>query len=708
MQPQSPSRATPTRTDAQAILEQVAGPSAVLRDDQWTAIEALVVGRRRALVVQRTGWGKSAVYFIAAKLLRAAGFGPTVIVSPLLALMRNQVAAAERAGVHAATINSGNVTDWDEIHDRVRAGALDVLLVSPERLNNPDFRDNVLPALAADAGLVVVDEAHCVSDWGHDFRPDYRRIRTLIAELGAGIPVLATTATANDRVVHDVATQLGVGGADTSGSVGDQGTLVLRGGLDRESLRLSVVSVGTATARAAWIAAQLDSLPGSGIIYTLTVAQAHDVAALLREHGHAVASYTGSTDTAEREQLEADLLANRVKALVATSALGMGFDKPDLGFVVHLGAPSSPIAYYQQVGRAGRATDSAEVVLLPGPEDADIWRYFASVAFPSELMVRGVIAALDTERPLSTPALEPLVDLNRSRLEMVLKVLDVDGAVRRVKGGWLATGQAWSYDADRYRALDEARRREQQAMVDYQVTGECRMVFLRSQLDDPDLQPGQRCGRCDNCAGSRYEAEVDGAALDVTRERLSRPGVELAPRRQWPSGMAKLGLDLSGRIGDGPQTGRVIGRLTDIGWGAKLRDLLAADGDVPDAVVQAAVAVLKAWDWHDRPIAVMGLDSACHPRLIGSLVDRLAELGRLQNLGILRYRTDRRPVTAANSAYRVAALADSWEAPALDVAGPVLLIDDLADTGWTLTMAARAVRAAGAPSVLPFAIASVS
>ncbi|MDR3663571.1 MAG: ATP-dependent DNA helicase, partial [Mycobacterium sp.] len=488
----------PGRGEAQTILEQLAGPDAVLRDDQWTAIEALVVGRRRALVVQRTGWGKSAVYFIAAKLLRAAGRGPTVIVSPLLALMRNQVAAAERAGVKAATINSSNVTEWDEVHQRVAAGELDVLLVSPERLNNPDFRDAVLPALAADAGLVVVDEAHCVSDWGHDFRPDYRRIRTLIAELGSGIPVLATTATANDRVVSDVAAQLGVGGADT---------LVLRGGLDRESLRLSVVQAGGPAQRAAWLAAHLDSLPGSGIVYTLTVSQAHDIAALLREQGHPVASYTGSTETAEREQLEADLLANRVKALIATSALGMGFDKPDLGFVVHLGAPSSPIAYYQQVGRAGRATASAEVILLPGREDADIWRYFASVAFPSEVLVRKVIGELEPDRATSTAALEPLVDLNRSRLEMVLKVLDVDGAVRRVKGGWISTGEPWSYDAERYQNLEAARQREQQAMLDYQSTADCRMVFLRSQLDDPELD-GHSCGRCDNCTGSRYTADV--------------------------------------------------------------------------------------------------------------------------------------------------------------------------------------------------------
>src|SRR5690349_17057907 len=293
----------PSREDAQEILEQLAGPAAQLRDDQWAAIEALVVHRRRALVVQRTGWGKSAVYFIAATLLRRSGHGATVIVSPLLALMRNQVAAAEKAGVRAATINSSNMTDWDGIHARVRGGELDVLLVSPERLNNPDFRDSVLPELARDAGLVVVDEAHCVSDWGHDFRPDYRRIRTLLADLGADVPVLATTATANDRVVADVAAQLGVGGTD-------QDTLVLRGGLDRESLRLSVVAAGGPAQRAAWIGAHLNELPGSGIVYTLTVAQAHDVAADLRAQGFAVAAYTGSTEAAEREQLEADLLAN--------------------------------------------------------------------------------------------------------------------------------------------------------------------------------------------------------------------------------------------------------------------------------------------------------------------------------------------------------------------------------------------------------------
>lgn len=696
---------TELRESAESLLRELAGPEARLREDQWTAIEALVVQRRRALVVQRTGWGKSAVYFIAARLLRSQGRGPTVIVSPLLALMRNQVAAARRAGVIAETINSGNVTEWDEIHQRVAAGEVDVLLVSPERLNNPDFRDSVLPKLAADAGLVVVDEAHCISDWGHDFRPDYRRIRTLIADLGEDIPVLATTATANDRVVTDVATQIGTD------------TLVLRGTLDRESLHLSVVRIDDAVQRTTWLSRQLGELPGSGIIYTLTVAAAHDLADVLADHGYPVAAYTGRTEPGERETLEQALLDNDVKALVATSALGMGFDKPDLGFVVHVGAPSSPIAYYQQVGRAGRGlvasgsgpSNRAEVILLPGPEDRRIWNYFASVAFPREQVVRSVLAALDYERPLSTVALEPLVELSRSRLEMVLKVLDVDGAVRRVRGGWLATGQPWTYDTERYERLDRAREAEQNAMLEYQSTTECRMNFLRRQLDDPGLAPdAPGCGRCDNCTGRRFDVSVDADEVATIRARLDRPGIDLLPRKQWPTGLSKLGVPLSGKISDGPEVGRVLGRLSDLGWGQRLRTLLdAPDGPAPDHIVDACIAVLREWNWTQRPGAVMALQSATHPALAADLAARLARIGRLTDLGVLHTRPDRPPVSAANSAHRVAALFDSWETP--DLTGldtPVLLVDTHTDTGWTLTLAARTLRHAGAPAVLPFALAT--
>ncbi|HUN37508.1 MAG TPA: DEAD/DEAH box helicase, partial [Trebonia sp.] len=403
------------RQAAERYLRALAGEHAALREDQWTAISALVADRRRALVVQRTGWGKSAVYFIATALLRAAGAGPTVIVSPLLALMRDQVEAATRAGIHARTINSANTEDWEQVYKEIAAHQVDVLLVSPERLNNPGFRDQVLPRLTEAAGLIVIDEAHCISDWGHDFRPDYRRIRTLLAELPPGIPVLATTATANERVTRDVAEQLGTGlgggppAAAGSARPADGGVLVLRGALDRESLRLAVVSLPAAPQRLGWLAARLTdgSLPGSGIVYTLTVAAAYETAAFLRDQGLEVMAYSGKDDQARRLEAEEALRGNQVKALVATSALGMGFDKPDLGFVVHLGAPQSPVAYYQQIGRAGRGVERAEVMLLPGREDRDIWAYFASLAFPPERQVQATLAALaEAGRPLSTAALE--------------------------------------------------------------------------------------------------------------------------------------------------------------------------------------------------------------------------------------------------------------------------------------------------------------
>src|SRR5690606_20679929 len=393
----------------EALRRLVGRDDADFRDGQLEAVEALVDRRERVLVVQRTGWGKSAVYFVATALRRQQGAGPTVIVSPLLALMRDQIEAARRAGINAVSMNSANAEEWGAVRQQLADDSVDVLLVSPERLNNPRFRDEQLPDLAARCGLLVVDEAHCVSDWGHDFRPDYRRIRTFLAGLRPGVPVLATTATANARVCQDVADQLG------------EEALTLRGPLDRDSLRLAVIEHETPAHRLAWLAAHLGDLDGSGIIYTLTVAAAEDVAAFLREQGHQVTAYTGRTDAAEREQAEADLLNNRVKALVATSALGMGFDKPDLGFVVHLGAPPSPIAYYQQVGRAGRAVHSADVILLPGREDEAVWRYFASLAFPPPEQVDRLLDALArSDRPLSTQALEARVDLRRTRLELLL------------------------------------------------------------------------------------------------------------------------------------------------------------------------------------------------------------------------------------------------------------------------------------------------
>lgn len=695
--------ATDVRHSAEAHLRALVGrDDAALREDQWAAIEALAVHRRRALVVQKTGWGKSAVYFVATLLLREQGAGPTVIVSPLLALMRNQIAAAERAGIRAVTINSTNMEEWEPIQEAIRAGEVDVLLVSPERLNNPGFRDEVLPRLAATCGLLVVDEAHCISDWGHDFRPDYRRIRTMLDDLPAGIPVLATTATANARVTADVAEQMAP--SDLQGDV-----LVLRGSLDRESLRLGVVRLTTPEQRLAWLADHLAEQPGSGIVYCLTVAGTQEVADYLRSRGHDVAAYSGQTETTERQALEQDLAAGRVKALVATSALGMGFDAT-LGFVVNLGAPSSPVSYYQQVGRAGRGTPEATVVLLPAIEDRDIWAYFASLAFPREEQVRRTLDVLAEEgRPLSTATLETYVDLNRNRLETMLKVLDVDGAVRRVRGGWEATGQPWVYDEERYRRVKEAREREQQAMLAYLSTDQCRMRYLREQLDDPEATD---CGRCDNCGGFALATEVSAAAIEEAEARLARPGVVIEPRKMWPTALANLGIELKGRIAEAALEGRAVARLTDLGYGNALRELFAPatpDGPVPLPLVKAVIEVLG--DWRPPVDGIVVVESATRPTLTADLADGLSRYLRVPVLG--RWAIVDPDVApeqgSANSAQRVAAVGRRFGLHAEIPSGArVLLVDDRVGTGWTLTLAARAVLSAGASEVRPLTLATTS
>ena len=705
-------------SEALELLRALTGrPDAVFHPGQFQAISALVADSRRALVVQRTGWGKSAVYFIASLLLRARGAGPTLIVSPLLALMRDQVAAAERAGVRAASISSANATEWGQILEQLGRDEIDVLLVSPERLNNARFRQEQLPDLVRRMGLLVVDEAHCISDWGHDFRPDYRRIRDLIAQLPSTVPVLATTATANERVVHDVEEQLGVGSVDAQ----REPVLTLRGPLARDSLRLGVLRMPSNTVRLAWLIEHLGQMQGSGIIYALTIGAAEDTTQALRDAGHDVRSYTGRTDPSEREQLEQELKDNRVKALVATSALGMGFDKPDLGFVIHLGAPSSPVAYYQQVGRAGRATDSADVLLLPGSEDREIWEYFATASMPTEAKATAVLTALEQHGgPLGPGALEARVDIKRTPLTLLLKVLAVDGAVEQVQGGWQVTGQPWHYDSERYDRIRRARVDEQNAMLDYQNSSRCRMQMLIEQLDDPHAEP---CGRCDNCAGPWYSDHVSGEASQAATSSLQKVGVLIEPRAQWPTGMDRLGVQVKGRIPEEEraENGRAVARLTDLGWGNRLREIFHDDAEgspvdqqVDPALGKAAIEVLAAWDWQRRPAGIVAMPSLSRPQLVSSLAQGLSQAGRMPLLGQLGLAEGHpRQGSGGNGAYRLAAV---WErfivTPQIQQGldqlqgQPVLLIDDLVDSRWTLTVAARALRRAGSGPVLPFVLAS--
>ena len=692
------------RDEAENILRSLAGEHARLRVDQWNAIEALVSDHRRVLCVQSTGWGKSAVYFVSTRLLRARGAGPTLIISPLLALMRNQIEAASRAGIVTRTINSTNRADWDEVISEVHDDQIDALIVSPERLNHPDFRDYVLPELARSTGLLVIDEAHCISDWGHDFRPDYRRIRTLLADLRAGIPVLATTATANTRVTTDVADQLGE-------------TMTLRGPLGRDSLCLSVVNLPDSGHRLAWLADHLDSLPRSGIIYTLTVGDAERTAEFLRSQGHEVRAYSGQTEGAERDIAESYLLANNVKALVATSALGMGFDKPDVGFVVHLGAPPSPIAYYQQVGRAGRAIDTASVILLPNEQDRHIWNYFASLSFPPEPDVKAVLTELNGSRkPLSTQVLETRVNLSKGKLEYMLKVLDVDGIVQRVKGGWVATGQPWSHDTERYERVKAARAAEQDAMLNYIATPTCRMEFLRRQLDDESATP---CGRCDNCTGAFLSGTISTESLAAVNAYLDRTGVPISPRARWVTGLPSLGINLKGGIpsSEAAMDGRAIACLANIGWGERLRDLLETatpETPTPEAVLIRAVRVLKDClnGGNSQPNAVVYIQSHQRTNMVQTLSEYIAEAFDVPLLGGVVAIQLPSKASASNSAQRIAELHDRFRLPPQVVAGcekretGLFLIDDFVDTGWTMTLVARKLRQAGASFVIPFALAT--
>ncbi|WP_147918994.1 RecQ family ATP-dependent DNA helicase [Ruania zhangjianzhongii] len=689
-------------------IRSAAGEDATPRPDQVRAVTELVDRRRRVLVVQATGWGKSAVYWGATAALRAAGGGPTLVVSPLLALMRDQIAAAERAGLRAATINSTNFEEWDQVLTALAAGEVDVLLISPERLANPRFAAR-LPELLGQVGMLVIDEAHCVSDWGFDFRPDYQRLTRTLLELAPGTPVLATTATANQRVTTDVAAQLG------------EDTVTLRGSLARASLRLAVVPGLSPLERYAWVAEAMRTLPGSGIVYVLTVAEADRVTAFLTDQGLDVAAYTGKTQN--REELEDRLRDNRVKALVATSALGMGYDKPDLAFCVHLGSPASPVAYYQQVGRAGRALPDATAVLVPSAGDERIWEYFATAGIPDPEQADKVLTELGPRpggapgqdeadwaasaepepshglEPMSETALSSATGIRPGRLSTLVKILAVDGAVRRVEGGWVGTGQPWHFDAPKWDELRSVRAAEADLMRRYAHGEGCLMQFLQQALDDPDPQP---CGRCSVCDGRLPEPGARPSEDTVTAARTFFRGldVRVEARKLWPPRTPQV----KGKI-SGIAEGRAIAFADDPAWAETLATLWRHDQPAPEEILTASVAVLSRWarEWQ-RPTAVVPMPSRRYPQLVRSVAAHLAQVGKLPLVEALEV-SGPPPRDETTSATRVSDLLTGMRAKQdVELSGPVLLVDDTIRTRWTVTVAAQLLGIAGASTVLPLAI----
>jgi ATP-dependent DNA helicase RecQ len=681
--------------EARERLRALTGdPAAEFRDGQLEAIADVATDRARVLCVQRTGWGKSAVYFVATSLLRDEGAGPTLIISPLLALMRNQLAAAARLGLQAHTINSTNREEWDEIRDALAADALDLLLISPERLNNPRFREEMLPLFAETVGLLVIDEAHCISDWGHDFRPDYRRVKDMLAALADDTAVLATTATANDRVVADVTEQLAAGR--------DQPLRSYRGPLARTSLRLEVVELPKPAQRLAWLVEHLPSFDGSGIVYTLTKRDADQVAQFLTEHGVPALAYSGDQETEDRVATEARLLANEVKAVVATSALGMGYDKPDLRFVVHYQAPGSVVAYYQQVGRAGRAVDHADVVLLRGGEDRRIQDFFIEQSFPSRERVDAVLESLESagDSGQTTRELMAVVNLGMGRLEAMLKILDVEGAVRRNGTRWqFVSGSDWEYDGERYAHVTELRRAEQAAMAAYGADGRCLMRTLQEELDDPSPQD---CGRCAVCTAPRYGDPPDPRLVELAGRHLRSRPIELEVKKMAPdaSGAMKK-IAESAR----PEPGWALARFGDGGWWPAIERGLrdgAFDQEVVDALADVVRARVPSAAW------VTAVPSAALGGVLEGLAARLASALSLPHATLLT-RAEARPPQRemANAVQQAANVRGAFRVAGAPPRGTGLLLDDRRSSGWTLAMAGGQLRLAGAERIVPLALGTL-
>ncbi len=665
---------------------------AAFRDDQEEAIRHVVEGRGRLLVVQKTGWGKSFVYFIATKLLRDGGSGPALLISPLLALMRNQIAAAERMGVRAATINSDNQNDWAEVEAKFARDEIDILLISPERLANERFRTEVLANIAARISLLVIDEAHCISDWGHDFRPHYRLLERIVRTLPSNMRLLATTATANNRVTDDLVAVLG------------PKLEVLRGDLNRTSLSLQTIVLPNQAQRLAWLAKRLAVLPGNGIIYTLTVRDAHQVAGWLKSRGFNVEAYTGETGN-RREELEQALLHNQVKALVATTALGMGYDKPDLAFVIHYQMPGSVVAYYQQVGRAGRALDSAYGVLLSGAEEEEITDWFITSAFPTPQEVEDVLNALEAEpEGLSVPELLGQVNLSKGRVEKTILLLSLEVPAPIAKQGtkWQLTAATLDYRFwERAERLTSLRREEQQQMREYVALafGD-HMSFLVEALDGdlstispPALPP--------------LPTDLDTALVQEAVAFLRRTDLSIEPRKRWPDGGMPL-YKVKGNIAREHQarSGKALCVWGDAGWGGLVKKGKYRDGHFDDDLVAACVEMIRRWNPQPASTWITCIPSLRHPDLVPNFAQRLAAaLGLPLHMALAK--TDARPQqkTMANSTQQARNIDGSLALVGQPLPnGPVLLVDDMVDSRWTLTVAAWLLRTNGSGEVWPLAL----
>ena len=685
------------------LLKKAVGDNAEFREDQWEAIES-VLSRNKTLVVEKTGWGKSIVYFIATKLLRMQGNGITILISPLLSLMRNQLEAAEKVGLKALTINSNNQEEWKDVNEEILRGECDILIISPERLANDDFRNNVLRAISLDGGIgmLVVDEAHCISDWGHDFRPDYRRIVKIVKNLPSNVPLLATTATANDRVVNDIKEQIG-------------GSLkIIRGALMRESLKIQVIKLDDQGERLAWLYENINKMPGSGIIYCLTKNDCNKVAKWLRKKGinaleyHTSLSTEGTTQKDAEERRENMLMRNEVKALVATVKLGMGYDKPDLGFVIHYQRPGSLVAYYQQIGRAGRKLDKAYTILLNGKEDDEIQEYFIESAFPTEQQMKEVLRVIENSSfGVKKNYIYKALNMSMGRIENCLKMLGIDNAIIFEDGVYTRTPIRWEVDEKRVEGVTKQRRKELEKMKDFVELKSCYMNFIAKELDD---NKNEDCHKCSNCEGEKFfdDTVKEENVIDAIKF-LQGNYLELVPRKRYPAGI----IDEKQRVIPKEyqnEIGRVLCSYGDAGWGRYVKEDKYDNGCFRDELVEASAELVEnKWEKEKKPTWITYVPSLRKPELVKDFAKRLAKKLGLEFVeAIVKTQETKQQKEMKNSYQQAKNASIGFEVKEVKEGEPVLLIDDMVDSKWTLTICGELLKKKGAGEVYPFALASTA
>ena len=669
-------------------------PNSTFREDQEKAIKIVVEGGKRLLVVQKTGWGKSFVYFIATKLLREMGTGPALLVSPLLSLMRNQIDAAKRMGLRAVKVTSDNRAEWGDIFEKITRKEIDILLISPERLSNEEFKEQVLSKIAATISLLIVDEAHCISDWGHDFRPDYRYLERIVKSLPPNLRILATTATANNRVMRDLVEVLG------------PNLEVLKGDLNRNSLTLQTIEIPGQAQRLDWLAKTLPNLQGTGIIYAITVKDAELIAYWLKSRGLKVESYTGQLDTERREELEIALLENKVKALVATVALGMGYDKPDISFVIHFQMPGSAVGYYQQVGRGGRAIKSAYGILLKGEEDYKINEWFIKSAFPTPNEVVEILTAFEDEPDgLSTSELCGKVNLSLGRIKTTIDILSLESPapILKTDGKWQLTSSALSMNFwSRAKRLTDLRYKELNQMLEYvKLPFGAHMNFLIKELDgDPSTIKPQNSP----ALPETVDKSLEGFGLKF----LYGFHRSLEPRKKWPNeGMQAYRLKGLIKADHRAEVGRSLCYYNDDGWGKLVQEGKYKTNNFSDQLVDACLDMIIKWNPKPFPTWVTCLPSLRNPTLVPDFAKKLAKALNLPFVMAITKTIERPPQKEMANSVKQARNIDG----SLDVKnfpfnnGPVFLIDDTVDSKWTFTVASWILRNNGSGQVWPLALA---